>query len=108
MAVPFTTSPLPFSVLVYTMVSRYLMFHEELFLTGCAWRLKCVFETHGAGYPAEEEYHMTELTYLPEVECEVSVPNGMFGSAVVGVPDERGNKQFLRVPPGYLTERGGK
>jgi hypothetical protein len=51
---------------------------------------------------------VVEVTYLPEVECEVAVPKGLFDTAVVGVPDVTGNKQFLRVPKGYVTRDNGK
>jgi hypothetical protein len=49
-----------------------------------------------------------EVTYLPEVECVVDVPDGMFDTVVVGVPDEKGNKQFLRVHKDYVTTEKGK
>jgi hypothetical protein len=51
---------------------------------------------------------VAELTYLPEVECVIDVANGLFDSVVVGVPDEAGNKQFLRVPRDYISESNGK
>jgi hypothetical protein len=49
-----------------------------------------------------------EVTYLAEVLCEISVPNGILDTQVVGVPDVDGNRQFLRVGKGMVTEEGGK
>jgi len=51
---------------------------------------------------------MAEITYHPEVECIVAVPDGLFGTLVIGVPDEKGNKQSLRVPRGSLSQNNGK
>jgi hypothetical protein len=51
---------------------------------------------------------MTETMLLPEVECTVTVPDGILDTQVVAVPDESGNKQFLRVGKGEVTEQGGK
>jgi hypothetical protein len=51
---------------------------------------------------------MAEITYLPEVECEVVKEAGLFGTSVVSVADEDGNKQFLRVARGDVARQGGK
>jgi hypothetical protein len=51
---------------------------------------------------------MTEMTYLPEVECTVTVPDGILDTQVVFVPDETGNRQFLRVGKGEVTQDLGK
>jgi hypothetical protein len=51
---------------------------------------------------------MAEITYLPEVECVVSVADGVLDTEVVGVPDETGNRQFLRVGKGFVTRENGK
>jgi len=48
----------------------------------------------------------TEITYLPEVECEVQ--DGLLDTQVIGVPDEKGNKQFFRLGKGAVTELEGK
>ncbi len=49
-----------------------------------------------------------EVTYLSEVLCEISVRDGILDTQVVGVPDVTGNKQFLRVSRGFVTEEGGR
>jgi hypothetical protein len=51
---------------------------------------------------------VTEITYLPEVECDVAVENGILDTHVVGVPDETNNRQYLRVAKGYVVREGGK
>jgi len=51
---------------------------------------------------------VAEITYLPEVECAVAVENGLFDSQVVSVPDEKDDKQFLRVGRGQVTTDGSK
>jgi hypothetical protein len=51
---------------------------------------------------------MTEITYLPEVECDVTVTDGIRDTQVVAVPDETGNRQFLRVGKGTVVQAGGK
>jgi hypothetical protein len=50
---------------------------------------------------------MPEITYLPEVECVVS-PGFLDREVTVGVPDESGNRQFLRVNKGLITQEGSK
>jgi hypothetical protein len=49
-----------------------------------------------------------EITYLPEVECEIFKENGLLGTQIVGVPDEGGNKQFLRVGKGFVQKHAGR
>ncbi len=49
-----------------------------------------------------------EITYLPEVECIVTVENGILGTHVVAVPDEDGNREFLRVGKGGVVRDNGK
>ncbi len=51
---------------------------------------------------------MTEKTYLPEVECIITVPEGILNTQVVAVPDETGDKHYLRVGKGEATQQGGK
>ena len=51
---------------------------------------------------------MTEITYLPEVECTITVENGIQDTQVVSVPDEKNNRQFLRVGKGYVVKEGDK
>lgn len=51
---------------------------------------------------------MQEVTYLPEVLCEISVAEGILDTQVVGVPDVDGNRQFLRVSKGFVTQEGNK
>jgi hypothetical protein len=51
---------------------------------------------------------MSEITYLPEVECIVTVPDGILNTQVVAVPDETGNRHFLRVGKGSVTQEDGK
>jgi hypothetical protein len=51
---------------------------------------------------------VTEITYLPEVECVISVANGLLDTQVVGVPDESGNYQYLRVGKGSVTQENDK
>ena len=51
---------------------------------------------------------MSEMVYLPEVECVVDVADGLFNTVVVGVPDETGNRQYLRVRKEAVQPSGGK
>jgi hypothetical protein len=51
---------------------------------------------------------VAEVTYLPEVECVVTTERGLLDTQIVGVPDENGNRQYLRVPQGYVTRQGDK
>ncbi|MDE2095796.1 MAG: hypothetical protein KGL39_00955 [Patescibacteria group bacterium] len=51
---------------------------------------------------------MMEITYLPEVECNVTVQNGILNTQVVYVPDENGNRQYLRVSEGSLVIKWNK
>ena len=51
---------------------------------------------------------LTEVIYLPQAECEVTNPNALFGTEIVGVPDEHGNRQFLRVGKGFVMRDNGK
>jgi hypothetical protein len=46
------------------------------------------------------------ITYLPQVEC--TVQNGMLNTAIIGVADEDGNHQYLRVGQGSVATEGGK
>jgi hypothetical protein len=51
---------------------------------------------------------MIDIVYLPQVECEVTNPNALFETEIVGVPDERDNHQFLRVGKGFVIRDNGK
>jgi hypothetical protein len=51
---------------------------------------------------------MAEITYLPEVECVVTVENGLVDTQVVKVPDEENKYQFLRVGKGIVVRDDGK
>jgi hypothetical protein len=51
---------------------------------------------------------LIEVVYLPEVECEVTAEHALLGTEIVGVPDESGNRQFLRVGKGFVTRTDGK
>jgi hypothetical protein len=51
---------------------------------------------------------LVEVTYLPEVECIVTIEHGLLDSQVVGVPDETGRYEYLRVPQGEVTRANGK
>jgi hypothetical protein len=44
-----------------------------------------------------------EIIYLPEVECVVDIENGLLNTTVIGVPDEQGNRAYLRVGKGFVT-----
>ena len=43
---------------------------------------------------------MTEVAYLPQIECVITKEDGLFDTLIVYVPDENGNRQFLRVGKG--------
>lgn len=49
-----------------------------------------------------------EITYLPQVFCDIVNDHATLETKIVGVPDEEGNKQFLRVGPGALDEVDGR
>lgn len=51
---------------------------------------------------------MSEITYLPQVECEINVLNGLLDTQVVGVPDEKDNRQYFRIGKGAVVEFEGK
>jgi hypothetical protein len=51
---------------------------------------------------------VAEVTYLAEVECVVTTERGLLDTQIVGVPDENGSRQYLRVPQGYVTRQGDK
>jgi hypothetical protein len=51
---------------------------------------------------------MTEITYLPQIECVVTLADGIRDTQVVAVPDEKDNHQYLRVGKGTVVEEGGK
>jgi hypothetical protein len=51
---------------------------------------------------------MTTVTYLPKVECEVTVPEGILETQVVAVPDSENRRHFIRIAKGALNEIGGK
>jgi hypothetical protein len=51
---------------------------------------------------------MTEVTYYPQIECVVTVPDGMANTQVIYVQDEEKNKHFLRVAKGSLTKENSK
>jgi hypothetical protein len=49
---------------------------------------------------------MAQITYLPEVECE-AVPSDLLDTEIVGVRDDSGKRQHLRVPKGFLVRENG-
>lgn len=51
---------------------------------------------------------MAEVTYISEVECDVVVPDGILGSQVVQVLDDKGHGHMLRVSKSGLNDNGGK
>jgi hypothetical protein len=51
---------------------------------------------------------MAEVTYVPEVECTVIVPNGIMDSQVVKVIDTDNLGHMLRVAKGSLVEKDGR
>ena len=50
---------------------------------------------------------MSMITFFPEVECSATA-SPLHETDVVGVPDETGNHQFLRVGKGFLTRESGR
>lgn len=50
---------------------------------------------------------MSLITFYPEVECTATA-SSLHDTEVVGVPDETGNHQFLRVGRGFLTHQAGR
>ena len=50
---------------------------------------------------------MAEITYLPEVECE-AVPSDLLDTEIVGVADDSGKRQHLRVPKGFVVRVDGR
>ena len=50
---------------------------------------------------------MSLITIYPEVECSAT-SSSLHETEVVGVPDETGNHQFLRVGKGFLTRETGR
>jgi hypothetical protein len=67
-----------------------------------------------AGILIEERYEkpeggtlMPEITYLPEVACDVS-PGLLDTLVTVGVPDETGNRHYLEVSKGFVTWQNGQ
>jgi hypothetical protein len=50
--------------------------------------------------------HATETAYLPEIEC--TAREGMLDTLIVGVEDETGSRQHLRVAKGFVTKEGKK
>jgi len=50
---------------------------------------------------------MSLITFFPEVECSAT-SSSLHETEVVGVPDETGNQQFLRVGKGFLTRESGR
>jgi hypothetical protein len=49
---------------------------------------------------------IAETTYLSQVECTVQA--GMLNTEIVGVADDQGNYQYLRVGKGSVMTEGGK
>lgn len=50
---------------------------------------------------------MSLITFYPEIECSAT-SSSLHDTEVVGVPDETGNHQFLRVGKGFLTRESGR
>ena len=50
---------------------------------------------------------MSLISFYPEVECSAT-SSSLHDTDVVGVPDETGNHQFLRVGQGFLTRESGR
>ncbi|MCI0464612.1 MAG: hypothetical protein L0Z62_47405 [Gemmataceae bacterium] len=48
------------------------------------------------------------ITYLPEVECIITVAEGILGTQVIAVPDENGKRESLRVGKGMISHVNGK
>ena len=51
---------------------------------------------------------LEEITYLPEVECVITVEEGILGTQVVAVPDEDGKRESLCVGKGLIRRANGK
>ena len=51
---------------------------------------------------------MTEVAYLPQIECVITKEDALFNTQIVYVADEVGNQQFLRVGKGALQREGEK
>jgi hypothetical protein len=51
---------------------------------------------------------MAEVTYLPEVECEVTSSRALPDTEIVGVKDVSGNTHYLRIGKGTTRRAGGK
>src|SRR5262245_43587438 len=49
-----------------------------------------------------------EITYLPEVECVIEVAEGLVGTSVIYVPDEEGERHYLRVARSDVRRVGDK
>ena len=45
---------------------------------------------------------MVEIIYDPWVLCEIVKGDGLLGTLIIGVPDEKQNKQYLRVSPSEI------
>ena len=50
---------------------------------------------------------MKEITYLPEIECEIKA-GFLVNELAVAVADERGNRQHLRVNQHLVAHENGK
>ena len=50
---------------------------------------------------------MSMITFYPEVECSATAST-LHETEVVGVADQTGNHQFLRVGKGFLTREAGR
>jgi hypothetical protein len=51
---------------------------------------------------------MNDITYLPQVFCDIVNDHATLNTVIVGVPDEGGNRQFLRVGTGAVETVGGR
>jgi urease accessory protein UreE len=51
---------------------------------------------------------MVEVTYLPEIECEVTDSRALPDTEIVGVADHTGNRHFLRLGKGSVERVGRK
>ncbi len=51
---------------------------------------------------------LKEITYLSEVECLVHSADALLNTQIIGVADESGNQQYLRVAKGSITRSGEK
>jgi hypothetical protein len=50
---------------------------------------------------------MTEFTYLPEVQCEVTVGGLLPGGVTARITDADGRRQFVQVTAGMINRWGG-